>query len=90
MTTPSSPGPRLHIDTLELDLRGISPATAEAAVRLLGPAFAQAFAQHRGRLTVAEPLLDGGRLIMPASPGANELAAGIAQHIAGRLRGEPN
>ncbi|WP_166359386.1 hypothetical protein [Pseudomonas akapageensis] len=88
MTTPSSPGSRLHIDTLELDLRGIPPTTVEAAARLLGPAFAQAFAQHRARLTVAEPRLDAGRLVLPASPGANELAVGIARHVVGSLRGE--
>jgi len=29
---------RLHIDRLQLDLRGISPATARAAAHMLGPA----------------------------------------------------
>ena len=35
----------LRIDRLSLDLRGIDPATAEAAVRLLGPALQAQMAQ---------------------------------------------
>jgi hypothetical protein len=40
---------RIHIDRLELDLRGIEPKTAEAATRRLGPALEKALAQRRGR-----------------------------------------
>jgi len=87
MTAPSPSRRRLHIDALELDLRGISPATAEALAQLLGPALAQALAQPHAPLAPAERL-DAGRLASPASPSAHELAAGIAQRIAGSLRGD--
>jgi hypothetical protein len=43
---------RVHIDRLDLDLRGIDPVLAAAAVRLLGPALearlSGAAAVHRG------------------------------------------
>lgn len=87
MSAPSSPRQRLHIDALELDLRGIPPATAEAVARLLGPALAQALAQQHAQLAPSERL-DAGRLASPASPCPDELAAGIAQRIAGSLRGD--
>ena len=35
----------IHIDRVDLDVRGVSPATAEAAVRALGPALHTALAQ---------------------------------------------
>ena len=78
---------RLVIDRLELDLRGLSPASAEEAARLLGPALARALAQ--GPLA-ARPAarLDAGRidLISPAQPQtiAARVAERIAQHIGPR------
>lgn len=79
-------GPRhLRIARLELDLRGIAPATAEAAARALGPALAQALARRQGRLAPAERV-DAGRIASSASPGAHELAAGIAQRVARSVR----
>ncbi|QQZ39404.1 hypothetical protein IF690_15140 [Pseudomonas sp. SK3(2021)] len=87
MTAPSSARRRLHIDALELDLRGISPATAEALARLLGPALAQALAQQHAPLAPHERI-DAGSLACPAAPNADALATDIAQHIAGRLRGD--
>ncbi|PXX69515.1 hypothetical protein SAMN05660489_02915 [Pseudomonas sp. LAMO17WK12:I10] len=85
MTAPCAARRRLHIDALELDLRGVSPATAEALARLLGPALARALAQQP-----YAPLacLDAGRLACAASPDAEALATDIAQRIAGRLREE--
>ena len=41
------PGRRVHVDTIELDLRGVSAGTAATAARLLGPALAQAFGGRR-------------------------------------------
>ena len=38
----SRTGGRLRIGRLDLDLRGVAPATAEAAARALGPALARA------------------------------------------------
>jgi hypothetical protein len=77
---------RLHIDRLELDLRGVAPATAEAAARALGPALAQALVPLDGNVAPAERI-DAGRIASPASPSASDLAAGIAQRIARSVRG---
>jgi len=79
------PQRRLRIDRLELDLRGIAPATAEAAARALGPALAQALAPHHAQIAPAERI-DAGRITSPASPDAHELATRIAQHIADSAR----
>ena len=85
--TPSYAPRRVHIDRLELDLRGITPATAEAVARALAPALAQAFAGRHGRIVPAERI-DAGRLASAVSPSTHELAAGIAQRIAHSLRKE--
>lgn len=79
---------RIVIDHLELDLRGIAPATAQAAARLLGPALAQALAQHG---TDAQPArrLDAGRIDVGAAAAPQALAARIAQHIAGQAGRRP-
>jgi len=83
---------RLHIAKLELDLRGIEPGVAEAAVRALGPALgpalAHALAQGAGPLASAERI-DAGRITSSASPSAHTLAAGMAQGIASSLGGNP-
>ena len=93
MSTPSPAGRRLRIDRLDLDLRGIAPATAEAAARALGPALARALASNRASGAPAGPIapadrIDAGRVASPASPGAQDLAAGIAERIAGAVRQE--
>lgn len=87
MNAPSPPGRRLRIDRLDLDLRGIAPAIAEAAARALGPALAQALAPQHGHIAPAERI-DAGRIASPPSPGAHELAARIAQRIAHTVRRE--
>lgn len=80
-------GPRrVHIDRLELDLRGVSAETAEAAARALGPALAQALASHRTGIAGTERV-DAGRIASPASPSPRQLATGIAQRVAQSLRG---
>ena len=75
---------RLVIDRLELDLRGLSPASAEEAARLLGPALARALAQ--GSLT-ARPAtrLDAGRIVISNRHGRTlaEFAGGRS-HLAGQ------
>lgn len=85
-------GPRhVHIDRLELDLRGIPAETAQAAARALGPALAQALARQcpglAGTRCVDTARIDAGRIASPASPAARQLAAGIAQRVARSLRG---
>lgn len=60
------------IEALHLDLRGIAPATAEAAVRLLGPALARALRQP-------------GEITLSHSSSAEEVASAIAQQLARRL-----
>ena len=85
MKVSSPPSRRLRIDRIELDLRGIAPATAEATARALGPALAQALAPQHAHIAPAERI-DAGRITSPASPHAHELATGIAQRIAGVTR----
>ena len=60
---------RLVIDRLDLDLRGISPATAETVARLLGPALARVM---RGRRIDRSPAqrIDAGRLGTATARGA--------------------
>lgn len=69
------------IDRLDLDLRGIDPATAQAAARLLGPALSRAL-QQRDFSTRSMDRLDAGRIDSPASPQPAALAARIARQIA--------
>lgn len=86
MTTDRKAGPprRLHIDRLELDLRGIPAATASEAVRLLPHALEQALARHpllagsRARAS----RIEAGRIGLQAAPDAATLAAHMAQRIA--------
>src|SRR6476620_2537187 len=61
MRPPDATSRRVRIDRLELDLRGIAPATAEAAVRALGPALAAALAPARGQMVPAARV-DAGNL----------------------------
>jgi hypothetical protein len=72
---------RLAIDRLDLDLRGVPHATAEAAARLIGPALAVALA---GRNVAATPgaSIDAGRVTVGAAADANALATRVAQQIA--------
>jgi hypothetical protein len=79
---------RIHIDRLELDVRGIAPAAAEGAARALGPALTRALAggnvgvTRDGRAAHTERA-DAGRLVAPsASPEAGDLAALVAARIA--------
>ena len=74
---------RLHIDRIDLDLRGIDPATAEVAVRLLGPALQAELAHSAPGRLAASAQIDAGR-IAPAS-GPQGLATRLAQRIAGAL-----
>jgi len=74
---------RIHIDRLDLDLRGIDPAVAEAAVRLLGPALQAQFAQRQGPITSAARI-DAGRIAPPGEPHA--LASRLAERIAQRTQ----
>ena len=64
---------RISIDQLNLDLRGIDPALAEAAVRLLGPAL-------EARLSGATP---GERATGAAD--AQALAHHLADRVASQL-----
>lgn len=72
---------RLVIDRLDLDLRGVSPATAQAVARLLGPALARAM---RGRQIDASPdhQIDAGRLGVASATEPGGLATQIAERVA--------
>ncbi len=89
MNAPLPSRRRLRIERLDLDLRGIAPATAEAAVRALGPALARALAPHAAQLGPADRI-DAGRVTSPASPGTQELAALVAERIAAGARRRPS
>ena len=75
---------RLHIDRLELDLRGLAPGHAEQAARALGPALARALGDVRG-VAPAERI-DAGRVAGSATESPHALADAVATRIAARLR----
>ncbi len=62
---------RVSIERLDLDLRGIDPALAEAAVRLLGPAL--------------EARLSGNAGSAPQERSAHALAHHLAERVASQL-----
>jgi hypothetical protein len=71
----------LHIERLELDLRGVTPEIAEAAARALGPALARALSARDVPSTSAGRI-DAGRIASSATPSANQLAGDMARRIA--------
>lgn len=79
--------PRVHIDRLELDLRGIDPQIAEAAVRLFGPALQAELARGIEHRSIGQhgsaARIDAGRIAPESEAGA--LAARLAQRVAGTL-----
>lgn len=71
----------LNIESLHLDLHGIDPATAKAAVQLLGPALADALRHIEGQ---PHQHLNAGTL--HSSNGTpQQLATAIAQHLASSI-----
>ena len=83
-TLPAAAPRQLHIGRLELDLRGIDPALAQAAVRALGPALAGALAATAFPET-GVVRLDAGSLPAAAQSTPGALAAAIAGRIARSL-----
>jgi hypothetical protein len=83
---------RIHIDRLELSLRGIAPAVAETTAQLLGPALAQALRRDGvGTLTQGNRNtgdIDAGRIDDAASSEPGALATQMAGHIAQRIVGD--
>jgi len=75
---------RVHIDRLELDMRGISPADAEAVARLLGPALARTVA-HRRLAATAVDRLDAARIETSHRRDPHGLAEQMAGHIVRHL-----
>jgi hypothetical protein len=82
--TPKRPG--VHIGRLDLDLRGIAPATAEAAAHQLKPALERALSGMPSRPRTAERI-DAGRISVAAKPTAQTVADQIASRVARSLRG---
>lgn len=90
--TAPRPGRRVHVDAIELDLRGVSADTATRAAHLLGPALVQAFGGRRGDGghdvgDISAGDIDGGRIELAASAAPETLATLLAQRIAERTRG---
>jgi hypothetical protein len=77
---------RVHIDRLDLDLRGITPEAARAAAHALGPALARALATG-GAPPRSRERIDAGRIASPASADGPRLATDIAERIAKHARG---
>jgi hypothetical protein len=75
---------RVHIDRLELDIRGIAPADAEAVARLLGAALARTVARRRLAATAVDRL-DAGRIETSHRRDPHALAERMAGHIVQRL-----
>jgi hypothetical protein len=78
---------RLHIKRLDLDLHGVAPNTAKAAVRLLGPALARALAGRRLGGISAEQI-DAGRIRLAGEADAGTLSSQLARRLADRTSGD--
>jgi hypothetical protein len=78
--------PELHIDSIRLDLRGVSPEVARAAAGELGPMLQQAIADHlAGRTARSSAEVTKVRtapLRIDACTDAPALRAAIARHVA--------
>jgi hypothetical protein len=72
---------RVRIARINLHLKGVAPAAAQDAARLLGPALARALAA-RGITPGSRDEVDGGRESLTAAPSGPGLAAHVAQRIA--------
>jgi hypothetical protein len=77
---------QVRIDRLDLDLRGLDPALAEAAVRALGPALQRRLAQA-GSPAQSAQRIDAGQV--PAAGDARALADRLAQRIAASITPAP-
>ena len=76
---------RVTIERIEIDLRGIAPASAEAAARLLGPALTRALTAERSRIGATDRV-DAGEIAYTRAPSIDALAGDIAQRIARGMR----
>jgi hypothetical protein len=74
---------RLHIDRIQLHLKGVDARTAEAAARLLGPALAARLAAS-GAQQPADPAQ--GPLRLSARPDAGQLSRAVAERVSGQVR----
>jgi hypothetical protein len=83
----TAPKRRVHIDRIDLDLRGLSPAKANEAARALGPALARALAGSSARMASAERI-DAGTIRASPAAEAHALGAAIATCIARKVGGE--
>ena len=79
---------RLVINRLDLDLHGVSAATAEDVARLVGPALAQALRGRRLDHIASAQAIDAGRLAVPTAKEPGAMATQIAQHIAHKSSGD--
>jgi hypothetical protein len=83
----SIPVRRLTIERIVLNVRGLTPASAEAAARALAPALARALAASgpRGHST---DRIDAGEIAYTRAPSTDTLTADVAQRIAQRVHGK--
>jgi len=76
---------RLHIDRIQLHLKGVEARTAEAAARLLGPALAARLAAPAASQSL-EPAQ--GPLRLTARPDAEQLSRAVAERLSGQVRAQ--
>lgn len=75
---------RLHIEHLDLDLRGMAPHAAEAAARLLKPALVQALAGRRIE-AISAKRVDVERITLAGAEAPHAVAYQLARRIADTL-----
>lgn len=88
------PAPEIHLDRIQLTLRGVSPAVAQGALASLGPALEAAVAARLAAPSaVASPDASANvRLAANATPAVlrDAIAANLATTIAGRIGRAPS
>jgi hypothetical protein len=87
MNTNPRPGSvrRIHIQRLDVDVRGMAPHAAEATARLLRPALTQVLAGRRIEASSAKRV-DAGRIALGGAAAPHAVAHQLAQRIADKLR----
>lgn len=79
---------RLHIERLELDLRGVAPDTARAVALALGPALASAMTPAYAH-GAGGRWIDAGRISAASASDVSGMASDIARRIADTTRRRP-
>ena len=86
------PTTEVHIDSIQLELRGVSPAAAQAALASLGPALHDAVATRLAGRNATMPthadIVTAPSLRVPTGADATSLRNTLAQHLATTIAGQ--